>query len=136
MSSIHYFQRYSQAENVATNNALLLLSRMYQHSPNHFKGFLNDLLDDTDLEAGILFNQQERGKGSIPDGSISQISFKVVVETKLHQQFSVQQLTGHLNSFGKEENKVLLSLSPKLPSVSLRTQIETEIQKFNMGNNV
>ena len=135
MSSIHYFQRYSQPENVATNNTLLLLSRLYQHSPGNFKGFLNDLLDDTDLDAGILFHQQKRGKGSIPDGNISQTSFKVVVETKLHQQFSVPQLIGHLNSFGKEENKILLSLSPKLPSSALQKQIEIEIKKFNNKNN-
>jgi len=135
MSSIHYFQRYSQPENVATNNTLLLLSRLYQHSSNHFKGFLNDLLDDTDLEAGILFNQQQRGKGSVPDGSISQTSFKVVVETKLHQHFSVQQLTEHLKSFGQEERKILLSLSPKIPSVSLQGQIEAEVKKFNAANN-
>ena len=135
MSLIHYFQRYSQPENVATNNTLLLLSRLYQHSPNKFKGFLNELLGDTDLEAGILFNQQERGRGSIPDGNLSQTSFKVVVETKLHQNFSVPQLTGHLNSFGYEEHKILLSLSPKLPT-ALRAQIETEIQRFNTANNV
>ncbi len=135
MSSIHYFQRYSQPENVATNNTLLLLSRLYQHSSNNFKGFLNDLLDDTDLEAGILFNQQERGKSSVPDGNISQTSFKVVVETKLHQHFSIPQLTEHLTSFGHEERKILLSLSPKLPSISLRKQIEEEIKKFNTLNN-
>ena len=134
MSSIHYFQRYSQPENVATNNTLLLLSRLYQHSPNKFKGFLNELLGDTDLEAGILFNQQERGRGSIPDGNLSQTSFKVAVETKLHQNFSVPQLTGHLNSFNNEEHKILLSLSPKLPATPLLTQIENEIQKFKCRN--
>jgi hypothetical protein len=136
MSSIHYFQRYSQPENVATNNSLLLLSRLYQHAPNKFKGFLNELLGDTDLEAGILFNQQERGTGSVPDGSITQTSFKVIVETKLHEKFSVQQLAEHLKSFTNEEQKVLLSLSPKLPSATLRTQIETQVSQFNAANNI
>ncbi len=112
MSSIHYFQRYSQPENVATNNTLLLFSRLYQHSSNKFKGFLNELLDDTDLEAGVIFNQQERGTGSVPDGSISQTSFKVIIETKMHQHFSVSQLSAHLSSFGNEEYQILLSLSP------------------------
>ncbi|MBK7041767.1 MAG: hypothetical protein IPH46_15195 [Bacteroidetes bacterium] len=70
------------------------------------------------------------------DGNISQTSFKVVVETKLHQYFSVQQLIGHLNSFGNEDNKILLSLSPKLPSISLQTQIETEVKKYNTLNNI
>ncbi len=134
MSSIHYFQRYSQPENVATNNTLLLLSRLYQHSPNKFKGFLNELLDDPDLTAGVLFNQQERGQGSIPDGNIPQTSFKIVVETKLHQHFSVSQLTNHLNSFGTEEYQLLLSLSPRLPDSILRSRIASEIKTFNTSN--
>ncbi|HOY17836.1 MAG TPA: hypothetical protein PLC89_11095 [Haliscomenobacter sp.] len=134
MSSIHYFQRYSQPENVATNNTLLLLSRLYHDSPNKFKGFLNDLLDDNDLEAGIQFNQQRKGKGSVPDGNLSQVSFKVVVETKLHKHFSLQQLTEHLNSFGTEQHQVLLSLSPKQPDNSLKLQIETAISNFNTNH--
>jgi hypothetical protein len=131
MSSIHYFQQYSQPENVATNNTLLLLSRLYQHSPNKFKGFLNDLLDDTDLEAGIQFTQQKKGKDSIPDGSISQTSFKVVIETKLHKHFSLKQLTEHLNSFGEEEHQVLLSLSPKQPDNSLQQKIIGTVKEYN-----
>jgi hypothetical protein len=143
MSSIHYFQRYSQPENVATNNTLLLLQRLYLHSPNKFKGFLNELLGDTDLESGILFNQQKRSTSTIPDanitipdGNISQISFKVVVETKMHQKFSLPQLKGHLNRFGNEEHKILLSLSPKAPRSELRTQIENEIQLVNQAKNI
>jgi len=119
---------------VATNNTLLLLSRLYQDSPNKFKGFINDLLDDNDLEAGIQFNQQQKGKGSVPDGSLSQVSFKVVVETKLHKYFTLQQLTEHLNSFGTEQHKVLLSLSPKQPDNSLKQQIETAVNDFNTQN--
>jgi len=62
MSSIHYFQRYSQPENVATNNTLLLLSRLYHDSPNKFKGFLNDLLDDKILrqEFNLINNGKEK----------------------------------------------------------------------------
>ncbi len=40
MSEIHYFQRYSQKENVITNNTLLLFSRLYNHSPQKFNLFL------------------------------------------------------------------------------------------------
>ena len=136
MSSIHDFQRYSQPENVATNNTLLLLSRLYQESPNKFKGFLNELLGDTDLEAGIVFNQQRKGSGSIPDGDLSQTSFKVAIETKMHQKFSIAQLTSHLKSFDKEEHKILLSLSPKFPTASLKAQIETQVNQYNTVNNV
>jgi len=135
MSSIHYFQRYSQKENVATNNTLLLLSRLYQHSPIKFEGFINSLLDDNDIGVGVQFNQQRKGKGSIPDGSIKQSSFKVVIETKLHKNFSVEQLVGHLDSFEKEEYKVLLSLSPKLPEDSLKHSIEEAVRKYNSEKN-
>lgn len=135
MSSIHYFQRYSQKENVATNNTLLLLSRLYQDSPIKFRGFLNDLLDDNFLEAGINFNQQVKGKNSVPDGSLSQVSFKVVIETKLHEYFLLQQLIEHLESFDKEQYQVLLSLSPKEPDNSLKLQIESEVAKFNAAHN-
>ena len=135
MSSIHYFQRYSQPENVATNNTLLLLSRLYQDSPIKFNGFLNDLFDDYDLESGIQFFQQRKGTNSIPDGSLSQVSFKVIIETKLHKHFSVNQLIEHLNGFGNEENMILLSLSPKEPDKGLKDEIRNKVSKYNTKNN-
>lgn len=135
MSSIHYFQRYSQPENVATNNTLLLFSRLYQQSAQKFKGFLNDLLDDTNLEAGVVFNQQQRsGSNTIPDGIISQTSFKVVIETKQHENFSIPQLCGHLKNFGAEDYQVLLSLSPRMPDNVLQQKIRDEIESFNKQN--
>lgn len=128
MSSIHYFQRYSQAENVATNNTLLLFSRLYQHSPNKFKAFLSSLLNDTDLEAGILFNQQEKSSKSVPDGSISQTSFKVAIETKMNKNFNVNQLVNHIHSFANEDFKVLLSLSPGLPRQGTERKVNDQIK--------
>ena len=41
MSSVHYFQRYSQPENVVTNNTLLLLSQLYNYSPKKFSEMIN-----------------------------------------------------------------------------------------------
>lgn len=55
----------------------------------------------------------------------------MVVETKLHRYFSLQQLTEHLNSFGAEQHQVLLSLSPKQPDNSLKLQIEIAVSDFN-----
>ena len=37
---VHYFQRYSTKENVATANTMLLFSRLYSYSPNKFFDFL------------------------------------------------------------------------------------------------
>ena len=124
MSNIHYFQRYSQAENVATNNTLLLFSRLYQDSPNKFKAFLNELLDAPNLEAGITFNQQEKSENSVPDGIVSQTSFKITIETKLHKNFNLDQLKNHLNSFSNETIKVLLSLSPTMPDSEKQNEIK------------
>ncbi|MCX7547781.1 hypothetical protein OS188_07440 [Xanthomarina sp. F1114] len=123
MSSIHYFQRYSQRENVATNNTLLLLSRLYQHSTYKFHAFLTDLTEDSIDDTSISFNQQEKNKDSIPDGSIYQPSFKVEIETKLHKGFNSKQLINHLNSFNDEDYKVLLSLSPEIPSNLIKEKV-------------
>jgi hypothetical protein len=132
MQGIHYFQRYSQPENVATNNALLLLSRFYQYSPYKFSQFLNTLFEDTGIEPGIAFRQQEKSDQSVPDGSISQASFKVVIETKLYDNFSQDQLLNHCSAFGREESKVLLSLSPG--KINNYTQILNAVGKFNRDN--
>ena len=91
MSNIHYFQRYSQPENVVTNNTLLLCSRLYQHSAYAFNGFLSDLLGGVDIESGVQFAQQIKN-GSVPDGFILQNSFKLVIETKLYNQYTALQL--------------------------------------------
>ena len=40
---IHYFQRYHTKENVSTANTMLLLSRLYQYSPDRFFLFLKQL---------------------------------------------------------------------------------------------
>ncbi len=130
MSSIHYFQRYNQRENVSTNNTLLLFSRLYNHSPSKFKSFINELLN-YDLEAGIEFNQQQQSKKSVPDGSISQKGFKIVIETKLTDRFDLAQLQNHLNSFETEDFQVLLSLSPKKPNSKFTDEINKVINEFN-----
>ena len=134
MSAIHYFQRYSQRENVATNNTLLLFSRLYQYSPHKFKIFISDLLNDNDIEAGIQIRQQEAGINSIPDGNISQTSFKLVIETKLHSDFTIDQLNNHLKAFKNEQYQILLSLSPESPENNLKTTIETNVRDFNEQN--
>lgn len=45
MSKIHYFQRYSQKENVVTNNTMLLFSRLYSNYPFRFECVVGSLLN-------------------------------------------------------------------------------------------
>jgi len=109
MSRVHYFQRYSQKENVVTNNTLLLFSRLYNHSPTRFEDFLNALSGDGNLtfDVGMQFAQQEGNtkRNSVPDGLITQKSIKVVIETKLHGNYGLSQLSNHLESFQNEDTQ-------------------------------
>ncbi len=66
---------------------------------------------DEDLEIGIDITQQQRGEGSVPDGSIVQKSFKLLIEAKLNARVQVDQLVAHAASFGKEEKQILLLLT-------------------------
>lgn len=132
MSSLHYFQRYSQKENVVTNNTLLLFSRLYAHSTLHFETFLANLLETDAPEVGVRFTQQEAGsRKSVPDGLLEQTSFKVVVETKLHSEPEQEQLVRHLESFGSEHRQVLLVLTPTRPSTNFRERLATVVRDYN-----
>ena len=136
MSRIHYFQRYSQKENAVTNNTLLLFSRLYQYSPLRFEDFLHDILVDIPIEVGVDFKQQTRTKTgkkktSIPDGLLSQNSFRIVLETKLDNNFTLRQLKGHLSAFGNETTKVLLLLKPVSITIEQRRKIEELVKDFN-----
>ena len=66
-------------------------------------------MDSFDPE--IVFTLQEKSVESIPDATITQEGFKIVVETKMYDWFYSNQLTKHLKSFGDEKNKVLITLS-------------------------
>lgn len=120
MSQIHYFQRYSQQENVVTNNTLLLFSRLYNYSPVLFDHFLEVLLDDIgiNLKVGVEFTQQTRGKNSVPDGMIKQNSFSILIEAKRGKNSDIKQLISHISSFGNVHTKVLVSLGTEKANIS------------------
>ncbi|MGE5472850.1 MAG: hypothetical protein ACM3UU_01375 [Ignavibacteriales bacterium] len=136
MDTIHFFQRFSQAENVATNNTLLLMSRLYQYSPFKFKAFIGELVEDSKMQVGVEFKQQQKGEHTVPDGCISQDSFKIVIETKLHKGFSIEQLIGHCETFKNEDTKILLSLCPNQISSSLISDIQSEVNKYNKKKDI
>lgn len=113
MADIHYFQRYSSKENTVTNNTLLLFSRLYHHDSSAFKLFLNQLPDEKtkDINTTIKFEQQTSASHSVPDGAITQESFKIVIETKLYGQENMDQILRHTDSFGDETNKFLMLIN-------------------------
>ena len=65
---------------------------------------------------------------------ISQKSFKIVVETKLYNQFDKQQLVNHLEQFGAEDIKVLLTIDPRPMKQQLFDEMTVELKKYNSEN--
>jgi hypothetical protein len=57
--NIHYFQRYHSKENVATANAMLLLSRLYLYSPTKFYMVLSEILGDN-ANVELTFKIQDK----------------------------------------------------------------------------
>jgi hypothetical protein len=111
MTSIHYFPRYSQKENMVTNNTLLLFSRLYNHSTDQFNRFINTLLEGSNIEeldTTIKFHQQVKKKNSVPDAVIEQQSFKIIIETKLYGQENIKQIKKHCDSFNNEDRQLFL----------------------------
>lgn len=130
VKNIFYFQRYSQKENWVTNNTLLLLSRLYQHSRLKFENVLNTLLADDNLsiDIGVRFSQQQKAKQSIPDGVILQSDFKLAIETKLYDNFELDQLERHFEAFDNPGAKILLALSKGDFSKDQRSHINKKLK--------
>lgn len=131
---IHYFQRYHSKENVDTSNTMLMLSRLYNYNADKFFSMLNSLILGEDESPEITFDLQVVGDDSVPDAVISQKSFKIVVETKLYNQFYKQQLVNHLEQFGAEDIKVLLTLDPKPMKPQLFDELAVELKEYNSEN--
>ena len=92
--NIHYFQRYHRKEDVATANTMLLLSRLYSYSPTVFYTFLKNEYFSNTFNPEIFFNLQEKNSNSVPDATIGQESFKIVIETKLENNpFTINNIT-------------------------------------------
>lgn len=128
---IHYFQRYHEKENVATANTMLLLSRLYSYSSDKFYRFLKSSYFSDSFNPEIIFTLQEKSVDSIPDATITQESFKIVVETKMSDWFYEEQLIRHLNSFNDEKYKVLLTLAPELMSENKKISFENKLKEYN-----
>lgn len=132
MRKIYYFQRYSQKENWITNNTLLLLSRINQYRGDLFNKILNAILEESKITVNIgpSFFQQEKTTKSVTDGVIEQSSFKIVIETKLTNNFTLDQLTRHLSGFKNEYSKqILLALSSQQVSDRLRAEVNKYVKE-------
>ena len=117
MSRVSHFQRFSQPENHATNNTLLVLRYFYQSSPFKIQRVLTSLLE-TDLSIGLTFEQQVKGKASVPDALITQDSMRIFIETKRGGDLDSAQIRRHFQSIaqhrigtGRSEGTILIGLT-------------------------
>nr|WP_314461254.1 hypothetical protein [uncultured Clostridium sp.] len=85
-----------------------------EYSSEKFFRFLKSEFFSDSFEPEIAFNLQEKSVDSIPDATITQENFKIVVETKMSDWFYSNQLMRHLNSFSGEKYKVMITLAPEL----------------------
>ncbi|MCI5687236.1 MAG: hypothetical protein MR303_01870 [Emergencia sp.] len=128
---IHYFQRYHAKENVATANTMLLLSRLYSYSSNKFFRLLKSEFFEDSFEPEIVFTLQEKSVDSVPDATITQDSFKIVVETKMSDWFHSEQLMKHLEAFKDERHKVLMTLAPEHMKKVKKEEFEKQLKAYN-----
>lgn len=131
---IHYFQRYHSKENVATANTMLLLSRLYSYSSDKFFRFLKSEYFSDRFEPEIVFTLQEKSEESVPDATITQEGFKIVVETKMSDWFHSDQLLRHLKSFKEERNKVLITIAPELMAKDKKAKFEEQLREYNKNH--
>lgn len=107
MSKVFYFPRYKGDENSITNTVLHLFTQIYGYSPYHLNTILNELLE-AEVPLGLSFEQQKREKKSIPDGTISQESFTIRIETKVESGLVTAQLKNHCKNVTGENNYLLV----------------------------
>lgn len=132
MGHIHYFQRYSSRENAVTNNTLQLFARIYEQSPTQLANLLSEITVQN-VEIGIDINQQQRSGDSVPDGSIEQRSFKILIETKVDSGVDHKQLKRHANQFKSEEQKILLLLTKEVIGHEQLDKIASKVQGASPG---
>lgn len=141
MSEVHYFPRYSQKENMVTNNTLLLFKRLYNYSADRYDDFINKLLEDTlgdKLDTSITFHQQVAGPKSTPDAVIEQKSVKIIIETKLHGQENIKQIKNHCEKFKNEDRQLLLLIDKEAINSSYQEKIIHALNEINetKGKNI
>ncbi|AEI50621.1 hypothetical protein [Runella slithyformis] len=127
---ISLFADYHQPENILTNHCGLVMKLLYEESPKRFQEFLVTIAGSgTDLVVGPVFNQQSKGKNSIPDLTIVQNSFSVFFEVKRTNWFYDEQLINHIKGFNKSIQTKILFLLCNFEEDNISEQVKESVQK-------
>jgi hypothetical protein len=136
MTQLHYFPRYSQKENMVTNNTMLLFRRVYANSPKRFNDFMNSVIqqfNNDSIEMNISFDLQVKGVKSVPDAAIRQEYFQVLIETKLNSKINFDQIKRHVEGLvnQEKENQGLLLITPSSLMNAEQQRIDTIMKESN-----
>ncbi|HRP11339.1 MAG TPA: hypothetical protein PLK37_09925 [Terricaulis sp.] len=133
-SGISFFQRYSQPENHVTNNTALLLRHIYQASPFKLQAILNKIVDSEAISVGPTFLQQERRINSVPDASITQRNWRVIVETKIGPHLDDEQIERHMSALREGDGDVfVIGLTTQSPSADRLASIAARAQRHHVS---
>lgn len=101
MTTISYFQKYSQPENHLTNNTLLMLRHLYMSSSTKFDELISELCGEN-CTVGLKFQQQitQRNRNCY-DGSIVQQPIDITVETKRGPNLDRKQIKKYVDEISQ-----------------------------------
>lgn len=131
MSKVSYLQRFSQKENHATNNTLLVMRHFYQASPQKIEDVFSDLAAD-DFSIGLVFEQQIKLSNSVPDARISQPPMDIFFETKCGGDLDQNQIEQHILSISQSvkhthtPRKILFGLTKTPIDRDIQEQLESK----------
>ena len=106
---------------------MLMFQHIYRHGQLRFEQFLQEIMSDSRVDIGLSFNQQVKGKSSIPDGHISQKSLNIYIEAKADGTLYLEQIKRHVKSI-KESN--IPNNSAILIGLSKNQSDESTLKKF------
>ena len=135
MTKVSYFQRFSQRENHATNNTLLVMRLFYQQSPRKLAAALSELVGE-ELEIGLVFEQQVRSAASTPDALISQQPLELFFETKRCGELDKKQIKRHIKSIKEADRpysrRILIGLTRTPISEADRNELSEQASKASI----
>ena len=136
MSRLNYFQTYSQPENHATNNTLLLLRHLYRLGPQRLGRVLSSLTDGALGVVGPIFTQQDRTTASVPDGAIRQEAFQVWVEAKRGGDLDRAQIKAHVDHAGKAPGSLTSRIVIGLTARPISSAVNAELTDYARSRSV
>ena len=135
MTNVSYFQRFSQKENHATNNTLLVMRFFYQQSPQKLETVLADLVGE-ELEIGLVFEQQIKFSASTPDALISQRPLELFFETKRGGKIDKAQIKRHIQSMVRTDRPLSRKLLFSLTRTPISEDDCVELSKHALGASI